>query len=347
MTTPTTQTPACARCNGEGVIHTGIDEAPTTVCTKCDGTGTTQTPDSSATTGEAPYPYDALFRAIGDAVSIGPTQAKSISVKQFVETLAAKGYVVVAAPQAAIPSLGGLDERTLEAALDAEYPLPNSPHASVNDRAHNNRSAFERGWLRASRAALTQQAAPVAPASEQQTNQAHVLPPMRGTGGQHDASTSVLTPEQAMQIAAEQDYGDEDPKCIMRLVRAIEDEVLAQLRLAGSAKGGNTNAEWGKCQLYRGDSTAATTASASGRKEMDIWNAGAKALADHAPAPSRSAAPQTVLTREIVHRIDDEVMHKPRDYCWKFARAIEDYVRAALAQQGAAQATKRGDGGVD
>jgi hypothetical protein len=37
-------------------------------------------------------------------------------------------------------------------------------------------------------------------------------------------------------------------------------------------------------------SPAATTASASGRKLMDIWNAGAKALADRAPAPSREAA---------------------------------------------------------
>jgi hypothetical protein len=43
----------------------------------------------------------------------------------------------------------------LEAALDREYPLPNSPHASVNDRAHNNRAAFERGWY----AALAQQGA--------------------------------------------------------------------------------------------------------------------------------------------------------------------------------------------
>lgn len=29
----------CKHCGGEGAIHTGIDEAPTTQCRKCDGTG--------------------------------------------------------------------------------------------------------------------------------------------------------------------------------------------------------------------------------------------------------------------------------------------------------------------
>lgn len=27
----------CRNCNGEGIIHSGIDEAPTTVCPACDG----------------------------------------------------------------------------------------------------------------------------------------------------------------------------------------------------------------------------------------------------------------------------------------------------------------------
>lgn len=31
--------PACGSCGGSGSIHTGIDEAPTTLCAKCDGTG--------------------------------------------------------------------------------------------------------------------------------------------------------------------------------------------------------------------------------------------------------------------------------------------------------------------
>lgn len=52
------------------------------------------------------------------------------------------------------------EERALEAALDAEYPLPNSPHASVSDRARDNRSAFERGWN--AHLAITQSAAPEA-----------------------------------------------------------------------------------------------------------------------------------------------------------------------------------------
>lgn len=29
----------CKACNGEGVIHTGIEEAPTSDCRKCDGSG--------------------------------------------------------------------------------------------------------------------------------------------------------------------------------------------------------------------------------------------------------------------------------------------------------------------
>lgn len=34
----------CKYCGGEGVWHTGIDEAPTTICNKCDGHGTKPTP---------------------------------------------------------------------------------------------------------------------------------------------------------------------------------------------------------------------------------------------------------------------------------------------------------------
>lgn len=31
--------PACKSCGGEGVVHTGIDESPTTHCNSCDGSG--------------------------------------------------------------------------------------------------------------------------------------------------------------------------------------------------------------------------------------------------------------------------------------------------------------------
>lgn len=34
-------TSLCGRCHGEGLIHTGMDESPTTMCESCDGTGTT------------------------------------------------------------------------------------------------------------------------------------------------------------------------------------------------------------------------------------------------------------------------------------------------------------------
>lgn len=33
-----------------------------------------------------------------------------------------------------------------QAAMDQVYPIPDSPHASVIDRANNNRIAFQRGW---------------------------------------------------------------------------------------------------------------------------------------------------------------------------------------------------------
>lgn len=46
---------------------------------------------------QALHPYDALFRAIGDATKI-EGRALAISVKQFVETLSSKGYKVIATP---------------------------------------------------------------------------------------------------------------------------------------------------------------------------------------------------------------------------------------------------------
>lgn len=48
------------------------------------------------------YPYDALFRAIGDAAKI-QGGALSISVKQFVETLASNGYAISAPVQSQPP----------------------------------------------------------------------------------------------------------------------------------------------------------------------------------------------------------------------------------------------------
>lgn len=33
------QTEKCLNCDGEGVVHTGVDEAPTTICPACDGDG--------------------------------------------------------------------------------------------------------------------------------------------------------------------------------------------------------------------------------------------------------------------------------------------------------------------
>ena len=41
------------------------------------------------------------------------------------------------------------------------------------------------------------------------------------------AAVSALTDDSILKIAAEQDYGDEDPKCIIRLCRAIEAATLA------------------------------------------------------------------------------------------------------------------------
>jgi len=36
--------PVCKKCNGEGVIHTGIDESPHRQCSACDGTGVAAPP---------------------------------------------------------------------------------------------------------------------------------------------------------------------------------------------------------------------------------------------------------------------------------------------------------------
>jgi hypothetical protein len=67
--------------------------------------------------------------------------------------------------------------------------------------------------------------------------QAHVMPPTRGTGSQHDTSTKVLTDDEMLVIADENDYAEEDPKCIVRLCRAVEDKAIRRFR----AQGGNTN----------------------------------------------------------------------------------------------------------
>lgn len=36
----------CKSCHGEGVIHTGIEESPTTLCNRCDGSGNEPKPEA-------------------------------------------------------------------------------------------------------------------------------------------------------------------------------------------------------------------------------------------------------------------------------------------------------------
>lgn len=67
------------------------------------------------------------------------------------------------------------DERALfMRAIDSTYPVPNTPHQSVAQRAMDNREAFSKGWDQA-RAAITRQAAPVAPTGDSLTPQSLVV----------------------------------------------------------------------------------------------------------------------------------------------------------------------------
>jgi hypothetical protein len=56
-------------------------------------------------------------------------------------------------PSAAAAGNQGRDRATFEDARNAAYPVPDSPHASVNMRAVADRTAFTRGWDAARRAA--------------------------------------------------------------------------------------------------------------------------------------------------------------------------------------------------
>lgn len=79
------------------------------------------------------------------------------AVMGFAEGIAAIariGYQRTAPTEnAAAPAYAPGSDMELERALDAEYPIPDNPHASVIERAHSNRAAFERGWNAKSSAA--------------------------------------------------------------------------------------------------------------------------------------------------------------------------------------------------
>jgi hypothetical protein len=54
-----------------------------------------------------------------------------------------------------------------------------------------------------------------------------LLPTLAAATPSPQAAPSGLTDARILEIAAEQDYGDEDPKCITRLARAFEKEIAA------------------------------------------------------------------------------------------------------------------------
>jgi hypothetical protein len=87
--------------------------------------------------------------------------------------------------------------------------------------------------------------------------QAHVLPPTRGTDSQHDASASVLTKDRIGELYRSVLHIGHATNRELAFAHAIEAEVLAQLRLAGAAKGGNTNTDSAKNLASQAATTAA------------------------------------------------------------------------------------------
>jgi hypothetical protein len=69
---------------------------------------------------------------------------------------------------------------TLIAAQDAAYPIPDSPHASVVQRAEDNREAYRRGWMDRLKAS-----------TEPADQASGVAPPVAAPVGQHEPATVV------------------------------------------------------------------------------------------------------------------------------------------------------------
>lgn len=123
----------CLACNGEGVIHTGIDEAPVTECSRCDGTGYPPLPAAPAPTkqeeedGESAWRRLALqfdghrMQAIGHIHMLLADQDKHASVAaEFLKAGPLSGEAVLAQRIAALASQP-------VAALPAEQVLTELP----------------------------------------------------------------------------------------------------------------------------------------------------------------------------------------------------------------------------
>lgn len=88
--------------------------------------------------------------------------ATTISRELLADAIEALRHSVFAlAKQAEAAPVGADERKALEGARNAAYPVPNSPHTSVNLQAVANRTAFSRGWE--ARAAIAPRAGSMEP----------------------------------------------------------------------------------------------------------------------------------------------------------------------------------------
>jgi hypothetical protein len=225
----------CRYCNGEGEHHQ--ERGVYADCNACGGTGKARGGAAKAPAAQAvdaPKPafiirdFNAPEGLVTTALSLDAASHASTpetgsvpaSPAQPDTTASASGEVVSAA------SIMELAEQAKKLPrISTIAPIPLTPI----------QIAFIAGKLADARRPTPAPAQHVVAVDERQ--QAHVLPPTRGTGSQHDTSTKVLTDDEMLVIADENDYAEEDPKCIVRLCRAVEDKAIRRFR----AQGGNTN----------------------------------------------------------------------------------------------------------
>jgi hypothetical protein len=133
-------------------------------------------------------------------------------------------------------------------------------------------------------------------------------------------TASGLTDARILEIAAEQDYGDEDPKCITRLARAFEKEIAASLTQAATSE---------PVATAKQKIDAHTTSYHQGYMAgIEIG----KALAAEEAAPAAAHPAPSVKTRlpKLPRTLYEEY---PAMSAQAHEAAVKEYARAALSAQ--------------
>jgi hypothetical protein len=147
----------CTTCNGEGVIHTGIDEAPVSDCSRCDGTGY----PPLATLPAAPAPTDRNDCDIDAAEKLASLydddDRQDIKADVMNSFYAGLRYERAAQPAPAPIEQAELPRVDFEAWAATKYPLALQSH-SLGGYARSMKQCAKEGWD----AALAARQAPTA-----------------------------------------------------------------------------------------------------------------------------------------------------------------------------------------